>query len=329
MKRASLYLILIFLLIPLVLLSLKSGAVALSWHQVLTGMVGQASDATNIIIQELRVPRLLLAFLIGAGLGMSGAALQGLLRNPLADPGILGISSASGLGGVIAVYYGLTSIFPYALPVLAIAFGGIATLVLVIMASRDASVLTLILAGVAISAIAGALTSLAMSMAPTPLSMQEMIMWMLGSLENRSMTDVALATPFILLGMAMILPTSKALSTLVLGEDTAKSMGINLPRTRSLIVFGSAACVGAGVAVAGMIGFVGLVVPHLVRPYVGHDPGRSLIPSALMGGVILLIADMIARQPLVQAELRLGVLTAMIGAPFFLWIIWRTRGEMR
>ena len=318
MKRITLYSALTLLLVILSLASLKSGATNLSWHEVISGLMGSASDTTNVIVQELRAPRLLLAFLIGAGLGMSGAALQGLLRNPLADPGILGISSASGLGGVIAVYYGLTASFALALPVMAIAFGGIATLVLVIMASRDASVLTLILAGVAISSIAGSLTSLAMSLAPTPLSMQEMVMWMLGSLENRSMTDVTLAAPFILIGMAMILPTGKALSTLVLGEDAAKSMGLNLPRTRSLIVFGSAACVGAGVAVAGMIGFVGLVVPHLVRPYVGHDPGRSLVPSALMGGVILLVADMIARQPLVMAELRLGVLTAMIGAPFLL-----------
>ena len=329
MRRIFIYVGLIALFITLTLFSLKSGAVNLSWNDVFYGLLGQADESTNIIIQELRVPRLILAFIIGAGLGISGAALQGLLRNPLGDPGILGISSASGLGGVIAVYYGLSASFSFALPIMAIAFGGLATIVLVIMASRDASVLTLILAGVAISSIAGAMTSLAMSMSPTPLSLQEMIMWMLGSLENRSMTDVQLAVPFILLGIAMIIPTAKPLSTLVLGEDVAKSLGINLTKTRNLIVFGSAACVGAGVAVAGMIGFIGLIVPHLVRPYVGHDPGRSLIPSALLGGLFLLLADMIARQPIVQAELRLGVITAMVGAPFFLWIIYKTRESMR
>lgn len=329
MRQINIYVGLIALSIIILLFSLKSGAVLLSWHDVIFGLMGQADETTNIIIQELRIPRLILAFIIGAGLGVSGAALQGLLRNPLADPGILGVSSASGLGGVIAVYYGLTASFSLALPLMAITFGGIATVILVIMASRDASVLTLILAGIAISAIAGALTSLAMSMSPTPISLQEMIMWMLGSLENRSMTDVWLAAPFIGIGIAMILPTGKALSTLVLGEDVAKSLGVNLPRTRNLIVFGSAACVGAGVAVAGMIGFVGLMVPHLVRPYVGNDPGRSLIPSALLGGLVLLLADMIARQPVMQAEIRLGVITAIVGAPFFLWIIYKTRESMR
>jgi len=328
-SRAAFYTSVGLLVTLVILLSLKSGAVPLSWGQTLAALLGEGDFAHQVILHELRVPRLLLGFLIGGGLGMSGAALQGLLRNPLADPGILGVSAASGLGGVIAVYYGLAGMFAFALPLMAIFFASLATLVLVFMAARETSVLTLILAGVAISSIAGAFTSLAMSMAPTPISMQEMILWMLGSLENRSMTDVYLAAPFIILGMGMMLATSRSLTALALGEDTATTMGINVVRTRNLIVFGTAACVGAGVAVAGMIGFVGLIVPHMVRPFFGYDPGRSLWPSALLGGLILLIADIIARQPLMQAELRIGVITAMIGAPAFLYIIYKTRGAMR
>ncbi len=329
MIKKYFYLILLVLLVSLSFFSLKFGAVSLSWQDTILALFGEAEPTTNIIIRELRFPRLLLAFLIGSGLGISGAALQGLLRNPLADPGILGVSAASGLGGVIAVYYGFASLFPLALPLMAIFFGGLATLVLVFIASREASVLTLILAGLAISSIAGALTSLAMSLAPTPLSMQEMVMWMLGSLENRSLTDVMLAAPFILLGIFMILPTSRTLSVLALGEDTATSMGVNVKKTRNLIVFGAAASVGAGVAVAGMIGFVGLVVPHIVRPFFGNDPGRSLIPSALMGGILLVLADLLVRQPLMQAELRIGIVTALVGAPVFLYIIFKTRESMR
>ncbi len=327
--KYPIYISLILLLLLISFAALMSGAVTLSVSQVWGGLMGTADETTVIIVRELRLPRILLALLIGSSLGLSGAALQGLLRNPLADPGILGVSAASSLGAILAIYYGFASVFIYALPIAAMSFALAATFILLVLSRRDASVLTLILAGVAISSLAGALASLAMSFAPTPLSLQDMVMWMLGSLENRSMNDVTLVLPFMVGGFLLILPTGRGLSALALGSDVATSLGINLKALRMRIVIGTAMMVGAGVAVAGMIGFIGLIVPHMVRPFVGYDPRQSLLPSALTGAGVLLIADMIARMPQLMSELRLGVLTAMIGAPVFLYIVFKTRENMR
>lgn len=317
------------LLAGLALLSLQVGQVAIPAAEVLRGLVAGADDRAALIVREIRLPRLLLAGLIGASLGLAGAALQGLLRNPLAEPGLIGVSASGGLGAVVALYFGFAAAFPLALPLSAMAGALIATLALYLLAARDASILTLILAGVAISSFAVAMTSLALNLSPTPYALSEMVLWLLGSVKDRSMADVALAAPFILLGWALLAGVGRGLDALSLGEEAARSLGVELGRLRALIIGGTALSVGAGVAVSGSIGFVGLVVPHLLRPLVGYQPSRLLLPSALGGAALLIAADIAARLIPARGELMLGVLTAVIGAPFFLWLILQTRRRMR
>jgi iron complex transport system permease protein len=309
--------------------SLSLGTVNLTSIQVWQGLWGQAEPATNIIVQELRLPRLILGLAAGATLAIMGAALQGLLRNPLADPGVIGVSASASLGAVIAIYFGLTAISAYAVPLLAMAMAGVATMILFFLAMRDSSALTLILTGIGISSLATAFISLVMNIAPTPGSVQDMVMWMLGSLENRTTVDLMLAGPFIVIGWLAMIGTSRGLDALSLGEDAAHSLGININRLRWQIILGSAVSVGAVVSVCGGIGFVGLVVPHMVRAMMGSAPGRILLPSALLGGALLIGADMITRLITDFGNLRLGVVTAIIGAPVFLLIVYRTRESMR
>ncbi len=277
---------------------------------------------------RFRLPRAILAVLIGAGLGLSGAALQGYLRNPLAEPGLLGISGSAALGAAIALYSGLSAAFPLALPVLALAGAGVATLLVQGLAGAGGGSITLILAGIAVSSLAGALTSLVLNLSPNPFAASEIVYWMLGSLADRSMIHVALAAPFILAGCALLLTLGRALDALTLGEDAAASLGITLARTRLLAVVGTALAVGAGVAVAGAIGFVGLVVPHMLRPLVGALPSRLLPASAIGGAALLLAADLAVRLIAPDRDLKLGVLTALVGAPFFLWLVWRNRRSL-
>ncbi|MHA1113036.1 MAG: FecCD family ABC transporter permease [Alphaproteobacteria bacterium] len=313
----------------LAFLSLLVGQVPISAGEVVRGLVAGADDQAALIVREIRLPRLLLAALIGASLGISGAALQGLLRNPLAEPGLIGVSASGGLGAVVALYFGFAAAFPLALPLSAMAGALVATLTLYLLAARDASVLTLILAGVAISSFAVAMTSLALNLSPTPYALSEMVLWLLGSVKDRSMADVALAAPFILVGWVLLAGVGRGLDALSLGEEAARSLGIELGRLRALVIGGTALCVGAGVAVSGSIGFVGLVVPHLLRPIIGHQPSRLLLPSALGGAALLITADIAARLIPARGELMLGVMTAVIGAPFFLWLILKTRRTMR
>ena len=262
-------------------------------------------------------------------MGLSGAALQGLLRNPLADPGVIGVSSSAGLGAVIAIYFGLSASLPLTVPLLAMTGALLATLVLLFLAARDASILTLILAGIGISSLATALMSLVLNFAPTAMSVQDMIMWLLGSLENRTIQDLGLALPFILLGWGLMLGVGQGLDATSLGEETAHTLGINLKRLRLQVVLGSALSVGAVVSICGAVGFVGLVVPHIMRHFVGHAPGRLLLSSALGGAILLSLADLATRLPVGQGQLRLGVVTAFVGAPLFLYIIYKTREMMR
>ncbi len=310
-------------------ISLSLGTIDLTAHQVWTGLVGSGTEPINIIVRELRLPRLLLGIMGGATLAMMGAALQGLLRNPLADPGIIGVSASAGLGAVIAIYFGLSAVFPLALPIMAMVMAGLATIILFALAARDASALTLILAGIGISSLATAFISLVMNIAPTSGSLQDMVMWLLGSLENRTTTDLMLAGPFILVGGLMLVGTGRGLDSLSLGEDAAMSLGVNIKRLRLRVILGCALSVGALVSVCGAIGFVGLVVPHMVRAVMGSAPGRILLPSALVGASILLGADLVTRLVADYGNLSLGVVTAILGAPLFLVIIYRTRGTMR
>lgn len=328
-SHKHLNILLIILLIGISFSSLFIGSVDLSIQETFATLMGSGTNTSNIIIIELRMPRVLMGILAGATLGLSGAALQGMLRNPLADPGIIGVSSMAGLGAVIAIYFGLAAIFPAAIQIMAIGGALMAIFILMLIASKDSSVLTLILSGVAISALATAAISVTMNFAPNPMTLQEMVMWMLGSLENRTVYDIYISLPFILIGWLMHMGTGHGLDALSLGEETAKTMGINTKNLQLRIIIGSALAVGAVVAACGAIGFVGLVVPHIIRRISGYEPGKLLIPSALMGALLLMLADLLTRIPFGAGQLRLGVVTAMIGSPMFLYIIFKTRRTMR
>lgn len=320
---------LIGIIVVTALLSGMFGQVDLSASQVARALFVAADDPATIIVRDLRLPRVLLAVLAGASLGYAGAALQGLLRNPLADPGVIGVSATASLGAVIAIYMGLAALSPIAIPVAAMsgAFG--ATAILMLLASRDASVLTLILAGIGISSLATAAMSLVMNFTPNPVTVQEMVMWMLGSLENRTFEDLMLAGPFILLGWLVMVGTGQGVNALSLGEEAAQTLGVDLKRLRWRVVLGTALSVGATVSVCGAVGFVGLVVPHMVRAFLGYEPRRLLLPSAFLGAILMMLADILTRLPIGHGQLRLGVVMAIIGAPVFLYIVFKTRESMR
>ena len=305
--------------------SLMVGPAPIRPGAVIAALIGQADAITRDIVLQIRAPRAILAVLIGAVLGLSGAALQGLLRNPLADPAVIGTSNAAALGAVIALYFGLARTFPLALPGMAVAGALIGLLALLPVARRGEGPSTLILAGVAVSALAGAGVSLALNLAPNPFAVSEIAFWLLGSLTDRSFQHVVLAAPLILIGAALILLQARALDGLALGEDAARSLGFDLDRVRLMIVAGVAVGVGAAVAVSGAIGFIGLIAPHLVRPFTDGRPSRALIPSALAGAALLSLADLAVRLVPTSTELRLGVVTSFIGAPVFILILLRGR----
>ena len=277
-----------------------------------------------LILMQIRLPRALLAVLVGGGLGLSGAVLQGGLRNPLADPGLLGITGTAGLGTAVVFYWGVSESFAPALPMGGLAGAAIGASLLLGFAGRAPSGPSLILAGVAVSALSGALLALALTLAPNPFALAEITFWLLGGLQDRTLWHVALVAPPILLGMGLLLRLGPGLDALSLGEDTAATLGLPAARTLGLAAAGTALTAGAGAAVAGGIGFVGLVVPHLLRPLVGQRPGALLPASVLAGGILLLIADLLVRiaplvLPLSQSP-PLGVLTALLGAPFLVAI---------
>lgn len=277
-----------------------------------------------LILWQIRFPRAALAALVGGGLGLSGAVLQGALRNRLADPGLLGIGGCAALGAVVAFYWGLAATFAPALPLAGLGGAGLGCLFLLGFSGRAVSGPSLILAGIALSALAAALLALALTLAPNPFALAEITFWLMGGLEDRSLSHVALAAPPIVLGTLILLRLGPGLDALALGEDVAASLGVPVARTLRLAAIGVTLTVGAGAAVAGGIGFVGLVVPQLLRSCLGERPGALLLASALAGAALLLAADLLARVaplllPLSQ-EPRLGVLTALLGAPFLVRI---------
>jgi iron complex transport system permease protein len=308
--------------------SLLVGPANLDLPTALAGLFSKSNPAATLVMCEIRLPRAILGFMIGATLGLSGAVMQGYLRNPLADPAILGVSGAASLGAVLAIYTGLSAMFPLALPLLAISGAVAAVLLLQMLAGTNAGTLTLILAGIAITSLASALTSLALNLSPNPFAAMEMMFWMMGSLTDRSMQHVWLSAPFMIVGWAMLLVLGRALNALTLGPQVASSLGIRLDQTQMLAVLGTAASVGAATAVAGTIGFVGLIVPHLLRPFVGSEPSRLLPASALAGAAIVLAADIGVRIIAPGRDLKLGVLTAIVGAPFFLWLVIKHRRDV-
>lgn len=323
---------------PLLIAGLALLSLALAALSMLIGASGGLSellamiasgnaDTATMIMMEVRLPRTLLALMIGATLGLAGASLQGYLRNPLADPGVVGVTSAASLGAVLALYTGISMAFPLALPMMGIAGALLCALLLQGLAGKG-GVLSLVLAGVAVSSLCAALMSLALNLSPNPYAAAEIMFWLMGSVTDRSMDHVAFAAPFIIIGWVVLALSARALDALSLGEESAASLGVNLIVTRNLVIGGTAISVGAATSVSGGIGFIGLVVPHLLRPLVGHSPSRLLLASALGGAALLLAADILVRLLPTGMELKLGVVTALVGAPFFLWLIFRARTEI-
>lgn len=304
--RASLLLIALGALALMAALWL--GPVAISLDKVLSG-----DFETRTIVWEIRFPRALTAWLVGAALGLSGAALQGLLRNPLADSGVLGLSGFAALGAVIAFAFGFAAFAPLAALVFALA----AALLVTALGAAARGPASLALIGVGLSSFAGGLIALALNLAPNPGALADLVNWTLGSVEGRSLSDAALVGAFLGVGAASIFFAARGLQALTLGEEAAAAIGADIQYTRALVVLGAAACTGGAAAAAGVIGFVGVAAPHLVRALSGHDPARLLAPSALAGGAMLVIADVIVRVLPTDTELKLGVAAALIGGPVF------------
>ena len=316
MKRHQL-LALLLALVAAMLASLLAGKV---WLPVSAWF---GDDPRALIITQLRLPRTLLAAIVGAGLGSSGAAMQGYLRNPLADPGLFGVSAAAALGAVLSLYFGFTQ--PWLLPAFALVGAAVAMALLALLVGRSGSIIVFTLAGVIIASLAGSLTALAVSLAPTPFATTQIITWLMGALTDRSWADVALALPLTALGLAFLASTGAALDALTLGEAAARSMGVDPQALQRRIIIGVALCVGAGVAAAGVIGFVGLIVPHLVRPLAGHRPAAVLWPSAIGGALLVVLADSLVRVAPTVSELRLGIAMSLLGGPFFLVLLQRLK----
>lgn len=286
-------------------------------------------STTAIIIREIRLPRTLIAVVAGLSLGLAGAAMQGLLQNPLASPGLVGSASGAALGAVTALYFFSTQWHPQSVPLAGMSGALIATGTVYLLAGRDASVSTLILAGVAVNTLSAAALSLLLNLAPSPFAVRELVMWTLGDLSDRSLTDVWVMLPCTLAGWLLLCGTGRSLDALTLGERTANSMGINTYWLSWRIFIAVSLCVGAAVATTGMIGFIGLVIPHLLRPLAHYQPGKLLPLSALGGAVMLLAADIGVRlidlYTDIPVPLKVGVLTALVGAPFFLFLILKSR----
>lgn len=305
-----------------------AGPSDLPWDRALAALFGGGDPSDRLLVGAVRLPRALAAFLVGAALGASGAALQGLLRNPLAEPGVLGVSACSALGATFALTFGLGALGDFALPVAAIVGALAATLLIALSAARVTSTVTLILIGVGLSSFAAAVMALFTNLAPNPFSLSDLVQWMLGSVANRSVPDLLFAVPFLAVGLALLFRARRGLSALTLGEEAAAGVGLDLRRHRLLVVLGAGFATGAAVALAGVIGFVGIVAPHLVRPLVGHDPARSLLPAALLAGLILTASDLLVRVAPTTTELKLGVVAALVGAPAFVRIAWSRRPEV-
>jgi len=311
-------LLLLLSLLASALFALAQGSV---WINPLSALEGWQAT----VVWDLRLPRVLTAMLVGASLGMAGAALQGSLHNPLADPAIVGVSACAALGAVLALYTGLAALAWFMLPLFGMLGAVVSVLAIWLLSGPNAGPLSLILGGMAINALVGALIALVLSVAENPFAMSEMLHWLLGSVANRSQLDVLIMLPFAAMGMFLMWRGRHFVNALSLGEDVAASLGYPVARERWLLVIAVAMAVGAAVSVSGNIGFVGLIVPHLLRPWLGHRPGSLLLPSAWAGALLLLWADLIVQQISGQVELKLGVVTALLGAPFFLLLLIRYR----
>ncbi|EZP73325.1 ABC transporter permease [Sphingomonas paucimobilis] len=305
--------------------SITLGAVPLSPARMVAVLTGGGDEVARAILLDLRLPRMLLGLIVGGMLGLAGAALQGYLRNPLAEPSVLGASNAAALGAVCALYFGLAQLHPIVLPILAIITSLIAIAALFLLAGPSESPLTLILAGIAVATLTGAGISLSLNLSPNPFAAMEIMNWLMGSLENRSYAHVWIAFPCVLIGAALLIADGRSLDALTLGEEGAQALGVDLGKARLRMMLGVAIGVGGAVAVSGAIGFVGLIVPHLVRPLTDRSPSAVLLPSLLGGAALLTFADIGVRLIPTSSELKLGVLTALLGVPVFLVHLMRER----
>lgn len=304
--------------------ALLIGPAPIGVSDALAGLLGQADAATTAILREVRWPRAVGALVVGAGLGASGAALQGFTRNDLAAPGLLGFSACAALGAVGALYFGFGR---FILPA-AILGALVGAAIISVMARRQVGAAGLILAGIGIGALATATTGLLMNLAPNPWALSELTYWLMGTLENVDMGSLIIALPLTAIGLAALILIGPALRALSLGEDTAASLGVSLAYVQTIIVIGTALCIGSGVALAGTIGFVGLFIPHIMRRLGGPDPSALIVNSALAGGVFLLATDTVARLSAGPGTpLYLGIVTSLIGVPFFLYLALRRTGS--
>jgi iron complex transport system permease protein len=329
LKASTLYGILLPVLLLVLVMAVNVGPVDIDLGKAMQDWLNDQTTIESLILFDIRLPRLLLATLIGATLGLAGASLQGLLRNPLAEPGIIGVSNGAALGAVIVFYYGMAGIAWFLLPLGGLIGALVAMIIIFLLVGQNRSIITLILAGIAINAIGGAFIALALNFAESPYAMQEIVFWLLGSVSNRSVNELYIAMPFMLVGWGMMLYCGRFLNALTLGEETAKSMGFNVARMRLVLILGVTASVGAAVSVAGNIGFIGLVVPHLIRPFVAYEPRRLLLSSGITGAILLLIADILVQLLSDNGEMKLGVITALVGAPFFLFLILKSRNVLQ
>ena len=320
-RHLSINIGLVLIIALLLVVSMLSGKV---WINPFSSAI----DARDMwIISELRLPRSLLAVVIGLVLGLSGAVLQGFLRNPLADPAIVGISSSAAFGAVLAIFLGLSQ-SGWAVFGAAMIGAASAMTLLGLLSGRSASPVAFILAGMILSSLTGSLTAFLISIAPNPFATSEIVNWLMGALTDRGFDDLFIALPFMTLGMLLLASTGKALNILSLGEETARTMGVNMQQLLWIIILGLGLAVGASVAVTGVVGFVGLIVPHLVRPFVGQKPSDVMLPSALAGAILLLLADILVRLTPGAGEVRLGIAMALIGTPFFFGILLKLRGRL-
>lgn len=317
LNRTLLYGLLIGAILLLGLASLSAGKIWVPW----SAWLHASNDPRWVIIFELRLPRTLLAIAVGAALGICGAALQGYTRNPLAEPSVLGVASMAAFGAVMTLYLGVAATMPWVLPAGGMVGALIGTIVLLALSGTSSSVLTFILAGVILNAVAAAGVSLALSLAPSPWAVNEIVNWLMGSLADRSMDELRMALPFIIAGCVLLLTMRQTLDALTLGEIGARSVGINLTLARVILAVGMALTVGASVAVTGVVSFVGLITPHLLRPLVGARPGALLLPSALGGAVLVLAGDILVRLTPTAAEIKLGIAMSALGGPFFLALL--------
>ncbi|HEX5379294.1 MAG TPA: iron ABC transporter permease [Phenylobacterium sp.] len=326
MRRPPRALAIAGLIVLIAVLALASMAAGKVWIPAATWM--DRADPRWPILFELRLPRTLLGIFVGAALGMSGAAMQGYTRNPLADPGALGVSSMAALGAVLTLYLGVGAQAPWMIAAAGMAGALAAVLLLLALSGQASSIVTFLLAGVVLQTMAGAGVALALSLAPNPWAVGEIIDWLMGSLADRSLDDLRIAAPLIAAGCGMLLLTGRALDALTLGDAGARSLGINMTATRWLLALGVALAAGASVAVTGVIGFVGLIVPHVLRPIVGARPGALLVPSALGGAALVLAADVAVRLVPAAGEVKLGVAMAALGGPFFFALLMSMRRRL-